>query len=117
MCKCLFWKMNIFGPLLNIVVLMQSIALQRWSYLFHFTLAQGILITHVMIEPRVYSWYLYKMVSQNMLSTSEVKKVISGREKKIGINYFIDVTKCLQQIEIPYLPYMCAPCSELPYDI
>ena len=27
------------------------------------------------------------------------------------------LTKCLYQIEIPDLPHMCAPCSELPSNI
>ena len=37
-------------------------------------------------------WYLYKMVAQN----------------KIGFDDFFDVTKCLQQIEMPDLLHMCA---------
>ena len=46
-----------------------------------------------------------------MLRTYEVKYVFS--EKKIGY----DVTKCLHQIVMPDLLYMCAPCSKLPSNI
>ena len=36
---------------------------------------------------------------------------------KLYLKTSFDVTKCLQQIEIPDLHYMCAPCSELPSNI
>ena len=49
------------------------------------------------------------MVAQNMLPMYDVKQVFSG--KNFG---FDDVSKCLQQIEIPDLFHMCKPCSELP---
>ena len=52
------------------------------------------------------------MVAQNMLRTYKVKKFFP--EKKIKIDDSIDVAKCLQQIEIPDLLHMCAPCSALP---
>ena len=51
------------------------------------------------------------MVGQNKLHTYAVKQVFS--EQNFG---FDDVTKCLQQIEIPDSLHMCLPCSELPYD-
>ena len=38
-------------------------------------------------------------------------------QKKIGFENSVDVTKCIQQIEIPDLLNMCAPCSELPFNI
>ena len=56
------------------------------------------------------------MAAQNILRTNEVKYVFS-EENKIGFDYSFDVTKCLQQLEIPDLFHMCAPCSELPSDI
>ena len=34
--------------------------------------------------------------------------------KKIGFDDSVDVTKCLEQIEMPELLHMCAPCYELP---
>ena len=37
--------------------------------------------------------------------------------KKIRFDDSFDVTKCLQQIEIPRLLHMCAPRSELPPNI
>ena len=43
--------------------------------------------------------YLYKKVAKNMLRTYGVKKAFS--EKKIGMDDSFDVTKCLQQIEMP----------------
>ena len=46
------------------------------------------------------------MVAQNMLRTYDVKYVFS--EIKIGFDYTFNVTKCLQQIEMPNLFYMCA---------
>ena len=58
---------------------------------------------------------IYKMVAQNMLRTYEVKEVFS--EKKYQIDGSFIVSKCLQQIEIPDLLHMCAPCSELPSNI
>ena len=38
-------------------------------------------------------------------------------DKKFGFDDSLDVTKCLQRIEILDLLHMCAPCSELPSDI
>ena len=55
------------------------------------------------------------MVPQNMLRTYKVKYVFP--EKNVGSDDSFDVTKCLQQIEIPDLLHMCAPCSELPSNI
>ena len=52
------------------------------------------------------------MVPKNMLRTYEVKWVFSKRKL-----LFSDVTKCLQQFEIPDLFHICAPCSELPSNI
>ena len=52
-------------------------------------------------------WCLYKMAAQNTF-----QKVVS--EKKILIDDSFDVTKCLRQIKISDLLYMCKPCSELP---
>ena len=60
-------------------------------------------------------WYLYKMVTQNMLRTYVVN--LSFSREKIGFEDSIDVTKCLQQIEIRNLLHMCAPCSKLPSNI
>ena len=37
--------------------------------------------------------------------------------KKIGFDESFDVTKYCQQIEIPNLIQVCAPCSELPFNI
>ena len=53
------------------------------------------------------------MVAQNMLRTYRVKWVFS-KITKIGFIDSLDVTECLQQIEIPDLLNMCAPYSELP---
>ena len=50
-----------------------------------------------------YSWYLYEMVAQNMLRTFDVEYDFF-REKKIGFDNSFDVTRCIQQIEIPDLP-------------
>ena len=47
------------------------------------------------------------MVAQNILRTYEVKSV-----KKFGYDELFDVTQCLEQIEIPDLFHMCAPCSK-----
>ena len=43
----------------------------------------------------------------------KVKQVFP--EKKSDMTIFFDVTECLQQIEMPDLLHICAPCSELPY--
>ena len=53
------------------------------------------------------------LVAYFMMFTCEVKYRLF-REKKIGFDNSFDVTKCLQQIKIPGLLPMCAPCSELP---
>ena len=47
------------------------------------------------------------MVAHFTLRTYDVNKVFP-RRKKIGFDYSFDVTKCLQQIEMPDLPHMCA---------
>ena len=47
-----------------------------------------------------------------MLRTCVVQKAVF--RKKIGFDESFDVTKCLQQIDIPDLLHMCAPCSKLP---
>ena len=52
------------------------------------------------------------MVAQNMLRMYEVKYVFS--EKLFGFGDSFDVTKCLQQFEMPDVWHMSAPCSELP---
>ena len=54
------------------------------------------------------------MVAQTMLVTNKINRSLP---KKIGFDDSFDVTKCLQQIEIPDLLHMCAPCSELPSNI
>ena len=60
------------------------------------------------------SWYLYEMVAQNMLRTFIVQWVY----RKIEFDCPFDVTKGLQQIEIPDLLHtMCANCYELPSNI
>ena len=46
------------------------------------------------------------MVAHFMLRTYDVNKVFS--EKKIGFDDSFDVTKCLQQIEMPDLLHLCA---------
>ena len=56
----------------------------------------------------IFLWYLYKMVAQNILRTFEEKEVCS--ETNFGFDGSFDVTKCHQQIEIPELFNMCAPC-------
>ena len=56
-----------------------------------------------------------RWVAHNMLRTFEVKQVFS--EKKIGLDDYINVIKCLQQIEIPNLLHMCATGSELASNI
>ena len=53
------------------------------------------------------------MVAQNMFCTYN-KYNRSFPKKKVGFDDAIDVTKCLQQIEIRDLLNICAPCSELP---
>ena len=50
--------------------------------------------------------------SSEHVAQYEVKKVFA---EKSWIWLLIDVTKCLQQIEMPDLLHMCSPCSELPY--
>ena len=62
----------------------------------------------------VNTWYLYKMVAQNMLRTYDVKQVILAN---VGFDNSFDVTKCLQQIEIPDLLCMCALWNEQPTNI
>ena len=52
------------------------------------------------------SWFLYQMVAQIMLRTFDVKNGIF--RKNIEFNDSFDVTKCLQQIEIPDSLSMCA---------
>ena len=47
------------------------------------------------------------MVAQNMLRMYDVKKVFF-RKKKIGFDDSFDVTKCLQQLEMPDLLHICA---------
>ena len=63
--------------------------------------------------PHPTPWVLYKMVAQNLLRAYEVETGLF-REKKIEFDDSFDVTKCIQQIEVPYLLHMCAPISELP---
>ena len=63
-----------------------------------------------------FSWYLYKFVAQNMLHIF-LKKKGSFPKKEIEFDDSFDVTKCFQQIEIPDLLHMCAPCSELSSNI
>ena len=46
------------------------------------------------------------MVAQKMLRMYDVRKVFS--EKKVGFDDSFDVTKCLQQIEMPDLLHMRA---------
>ena len=60
-------------------------------------------------------WYLYQRVAQKILRTHEIKQDLSG--KNTGFDDYVDVTKCLQQIEKPGIFNMCAQCSELPFDI
>ena len=55
------------------------------------------------------------MVAQNMIRIHKIK--IGLCRKKFGFKDSFDVTKCLQQIEIPVLLHMCAPSSELSYNI
>ena len=43
-----------------------------------------------------------------MLRTYDVNKVFFRRKKKIGFDDSFDVTKCLQQIEMPDLLHICA---------
>ena len=50
-----------------------------------------------------------------MLRAYQVKQ--EEEKKKIGFDDSVDITKCLQQIEIPDLLQMCAPGSELPSNI
>ena len=56
------------------------------------------------------------MVAQNMLHVYEVKQVFSEK-KEIGSDDYVDVTKRIQQIEIPNLLHMCEPCSDIPSNI
>ena len=53
------------------------------------------------------------MVAQNMLRT--YVKYVFSEERKIG--FFDAVTIGLQQIEIPDLLHMFAPCTKLPSNI
>ena len=55
------------------------------------------------------------MVAQNVFCTHEVKKIFY--EEKIAFDGSFDATKGLQQIEIPDLLDLCAPCSEQPSNI
>ena len=57
-------------------------------------------------------WYLYKMVTQNMLLTYKVKRSFSKKIFEFSDSFVI--SKCLQQIELNDLLHMCAPCSKLP---
>ena len=45
---------------------------------------------------------------------ARMMKSRSFSEKNTGFDDSLDVTYCLQQIEMPDLLQMCAPCSELP---
>ena len=56
------------------------------------------------------------MVAQHMLRTHDVKSVFFER-KKMEFDESFDVTKCLQQIEIPDIWHTCAPRSELPSNV
>ena len=56
------------------------------------------------------------MVDQNMFRKYICSKIGIFR-KKIGFNDSFDEIKCLQQIARVNLFQMCAPCSELPYNI
>ena len=49
---------------------------------------------------------LNEKIAQNMLRTYDVKYGFSN--KKFGFDDSFDVTKCLQQIEMPDLLHMCA---------
>ena len=53
---------------------------------------------------------------QNMYRKHEEKWVFSER-KKIEFDLSVNVTECLQQIEIPNLLHMCAQCFDLPFHI
>ena len=63
----------------------------------------GYIINDFLFTP----WYLYKMVAKNMGLFER---------KKIEYDDSVDVTKCLQQIEIPDLLDICPWCSELPFN-
>ena len=56
---------------------------------------------------RPISWFLYEMVAQFTLRTYDVNKVFF-RKKKIEFDDSLDVTKCLQQIEMPDLLHVFA---------
>ena len=47
------------------------------------------------------AWYLYMMVAQNRLRTFTVKEKIEFKDS-------FDVTKCLEEIDIPDILNMCA---------
>ena len=54
------------------------------------------------------------MVAQNMLRMFDVKKGLF--RKKPGFDDISDVTKCLQQIELPDFLHMCAVfCATISY--
>ena len=54
------------------------------------------------------TWYLNKMVAQNKLRMYDVKYVFSEEITSDLTTLSIDVTICLQQIEMPDLIHMCA---------
>ena len=60
-------------------------------------------------------WFLYKMVTQNILRKCEGNHYIS--EEKCQIVTVPDLNKCLKQIKLPISLYTCAPISVLPSDL
>ena len=56
------------------------------------------------------AWFLYWMVAHFTLRTYDVNKAFFP--KKIGFDDSFDVTKCLQQIEIPDSLRISAYCNE-----
>ena len=55
-------------------------------------------------------------LAQIMLRLHVLSKIGLFREKQSDLTT-VDLTNCLQQIEIPGLLPMCTPCSELPSNV
>ena len=58
------------------------------------------------------SWYLYRMVAQNVWGTYEVKYAFSKKTDLTTLSMQSDAFN-----KSKYLIYMCVPCSELPSNI
>ena len=66
------------------------------------------------ITPIIKPWYLYKMVSQNILRTSEVKYLL---EIFFRFDESVAVIECIQQIEILHIYSICAYFLKLNYSL